>query len=162
MKEAYKNFMDALGRGVEQLRREFPSRVVFGQVSSADASATHLQVWGANADNWNLTPGSSISGGGMAIAMAVQGPGVFGWPSNIFGSKTYIIWILDLDLIWISNLNYLEKFGSNTLRIRTGKTSKHTAIAFTQDQLSADCSATSGKLGSSLQGLTCEYCRRRA
>ena len=66
--------LDALGRGVEQLRREFPSRVVFGQVSSADASATHLQVWGANADNWNLTPGSSISGGGMAIAMAVQGP----------------------------------------------------------------------------------------
>ena len=48
------------------------------QVSSANASATHLHVWGANAGNWNLAPGSRISGGGMAIDMAVQGPGVFG------------------------------------------------------------------------------------
>jgi hypothetical protein len=78
-KKAYENFMGALERGIEQLCSEFPSRVAFGQVCGSDASPTHLQVWGANADNWNLAIGSSIPGrGGDAAAMRVQCAGVFG------------------------------------------------------------------------------------
>ena len=37
-----------------------------------------MQVWGANADNWNLALGSSIPGSGQAADMGVQRLGVFG------------------------------------------------------------------------------------
>ena len=67
-----------LERGVEQLRGEFPSRVHIGRVSGADASATQIMVWGANASNADLQNGTRIQGSGQAAAMGVQKPGVFG------------------------------------------------------------------------------------
>ena len=67
-----------LERGVEQLRGEFPRRVHIGRVSGADASATQIMVWGANASNADLQNGTRIQGSGQAAAMGVQKPGVFG------------------------------------------------------------------------------------
>ena len=64
--------------GVELLRDQFPSRVHIGRVSGADASATQIMVWGANASNADLQNGTRIQGSGQAAAMGVQKPGVFG------------------------------------------------------------------------------------
>ena len=77
-KQAHGRFVASLEEGIANLRGAFPGRVAFGQVSGAAATSQNIQVWGANADNWNLALGSSIHGAGQAAAMGVQGPVVFG------------------------------------------------------------------------------------
>ena len=77
-KQAHGRFVASLEEGIANLRGAFPGRIAFGQVSGAAATSQNIQVWGANADNWNLALGSSIHGAGQAAAMGVQGPGVFG------------------------------------------------------------------------------------
>ena len=56
-----------------QVQHSPPSRL-----SSSPPSPTNYHVWGANAMNWNLREGQTISGGGMAAAMGIQKKGVFG------------------------------------------------------------------------------------
>jgi hypothetical protein len=71
-------FLAALDEALDALAQRYSGRVVFGMVNGDAASPTHLQVWGANARNWNLQPGKEMQGGGMACHMGCQRPGIFG------------------------------------------------------------------------------------
>lgn len=75
---AYQRFIAILDAETVSLHALFPTRVTFGTVSGANASSTHLQVWGANSQNWNLPEGEAIPGSGQAACMAIQKAGVFG------------------------------------------------------------------------------------
>ena len=74
---AWKLTTETLDRLSNELVKDFPGRVSFGQVNDK-ASAEHYMVWGANAGNWDLPTGASIPGGGQARAMGNQKEGVFG------------------------------------------------------------------------------------
>ena len=75
---SHARFLQAIDADLAQLAADFPLRVSFDAVGGAAASAEHYQVWGANARNWQLPDGATISGSGQAAAMGVQKPGVFG------------------------------------------------------------------------------------
>lgn len=74
----YEEFMKILDKALLSLYEDFPTQVTFGQVSGANASKSHYQVWGANAVNVSAGRGNKIEGGGMARAFDTQQPGVFG------------------------------------------------------------------------------------
>lgn len=63
---------------INDLKKMYPNRTMFGDVLYENASPTHYQVWGANAKNWNLPEGSQIPGKFQALQMKIQEPGVFG------------------------------------------------------------------------------------
>jgi len=77
----YTKMHNHLNKLVKRLAASFPGRVSFGMVGSSaktPPSNKVIHVWGANAGNWNLSPGSLIVGSGQASAMGKQRPGVFG------------------------------------------------------------------------------------
>ena len=73
-----KSLHDFIAIRMNNIKKMYPERVIFGDVVYENASPTHYQVWGANAKNWNLPEGSKIPGKYQAMQMKVQEPGVFG------------------------------------------------------------------------------------
>jgi hypothetical protein len=68
---------------VEKLMKKFPGRINFGWIRKGvigkDAiSKNMIHVWGAHYTNWNLQPGTLISGAGQAAVIGIQKQGVFG------------------------------------------------------------------------------------
>lgn len=79
--------VNGIGVLIKRLELEFHGRIDFGFVgpdkkhtppNRLPPSEDYWHVWGANAGNWNLTKGDTITGGGQAEGMGKQGPGVFG------------------------------------------------------------------------------------
>lgn len=71
-------FLQELQKMFDDLAKEFPGRVTFGDVSKDLASERNYVVWGANKDNVGGEKGAPISGTGQAKLMESHGPGVFG------------------------------------------------------------------------------------
>jgi hypothetical protein len=73
-----------IGSKIRELEKKFPplkkgdNRIRFGEVLYDNATETSIQVWSANAVNWNLPKGTEIPGLYQAEQMKFQEPGVFG------------------------------------------------------------------------------------
>ena len=59
-------FIADLQQQLDALKLDFLGRVAFGWLDRAAASAQHVLVWAANADNFKGATGSLIPGSGQA------------------------------------------------------------------------------------------------
>ena len=77
----WKKSIEVTNLRVQILLNDYSNRVSIGNVGYSTQgqykveqipSAQCIHVWGANADNWNVSPGESFSGSGQAAAMSKQ------------------------------------------------------------------------------------------
>tara|TARA_R110001592_G_scaffold338614_5_gene625891 strand:- start:154 stop:840 length:687 start_codon:yes stop_codon:yes gene_type:complete len=90
--ENYKTILNKLRKliikNIQKLQLDYSDRILFGNVSSDEASETSYQVWPSDIGNWNLPDGTKMFGEGFAICFDRQGPGVFGIVINpMYGYK---------------------------------------------------------------------------